>query len=97
MASRVGYVIDPDNAYPHNYTGHVELRLRDGSVHEARQPHLRGGMRDPLPREELERKFRENVLFGGGSAECADELQQLFGTLFEQPSLTALGSCRTLR
>lgn len=97
LASRVRYVIDPDNAYPHNYTGHVALRLRDGSVHEARQPHLRGGMHDPLPREELERKFRENVLFGGGSAECADELQQLFGTLFEQPSLTALGNCRTLR
>ncbi|MFL5090091.1 MAG: MmgE/PrpD family protein, partial [Xanthobacteraceae bacterium] len=43
LAAKVKFVIDPDNPYPNNYTGHIRATLRDGSVVEDRQPHLRGG------------------------------------------------------
>src|SRR5436309_5023942 len=42
LAAKVKFVIDPQNPYPKNYTGHIRATLRDGSVVEDRQPHLRG-------------------------------------------------------
>src|SRR3954470_19901056 len=43
LAQKVRYRIDPGNPYPDNFTGHIRLTLRDGSVMEERQPHMRGG------------------------------------------------------
>src|SRR6201998_3679743 len=43
LAAKVKFVIDPDNPYPHNYTGPVRATLKDGSVVEWRQPYVRGG------------------------------------------------------
>jgi 2-methylcitrate dehydratase PrpD len=65
LASKVRYVVDPDNPYPKAYTGHVRMTLKDGTVIEERQPHIRGGVHDPLTREEIEDKFRRNCAFGG--------------------------------
>jgi 2-methylcitrate dehydratase PrpD len=65
LASKVRYVVDPDNPYPKAYTGHVRMTLKDGTVIEERQPHIRGGVHDPLTREEIEDKFRGNCAFGG--------------------------------
>jgi 2-methylcitrate dehydratase PrpD len=67
LASKVRFEIDPNNPYPKNYTGHIRARLRDGSVVEERQPYLRGGAHEPLPRAEIEAKFNANVAFGGWS------------------------------
>jgi 2-methylcitrate dehydratase PrpD len=65
LASKVQYVIDPHNPYPGAYTGHVRMTLKDGRVFEERQPHIRGGIHEPLSREDLERKFRGNAAYGG--------------------------------
>lgn len=65
LAAKVAYVIDPDNPYPREYTGHVRLTLADGSVVEERQPHLRGGAHEKLPRADIEAKFRRNCSHGG--------------------------------
>lgn len=65
LASKVRYVVDPDNPYPKAYTGHVRMTLRDGSVIEERQPYIRGGVKEPLTRAEIEDKFRRNCEFGG--------------------------------
>jgi 2-methylcitrate dehydratase PrpD len=65
LAGKVGYVIDPHNPYPDEYTGHVRVELRDGRVLEERQPHLRGGHREPLTRADIEEKFRGNCAYGG--------------------------------
>ena len=43
LAGKVRYRIDPQNPYPKNFTGHIRATLRDGSVIEERQPHMRGG------------------------------------------------------
>jgi 2-methylcitrate dehydratase PrpD len=74
LASRIGYVIDPDNEYPRNYSGHIRATLRDGSVLELRQPHFRGGVREPLSRQELIAKFHANVTYGGWPRSLGDEL-----------------------
>ena len=50
LAEKIRYVVDPDNPYPQNFTGHVRATLRDGSVIEERQPHMRGGAHEPLTR-----------------------------------------------
>jgi 2-methylcitrate dehydratase PrpD len=65
LAGKVNYVVDPDNEYPANYTGHVRARLKDGSVVEERQACMRGGAREPLSRAELEAKCAANLAFAG--------------------------------
>ena len=65
LASKVKYVIDPDNPYPNNYTGHIRATLQDGSVIEERQPHLRGGAQEPLTRQDVIDKFILNADHGG--------------------------------
>ena len=65
LAAKVGYVIDRANPYPNAFTGHVRAVLRDGSVVEERQPHLRGGAHEPLARSDIEAKFALNARHGG--------------------------------
>ena len=65
LAEKVKYVIDPDNPYPNNYTGHIRATLQDGSVIEERQPHLRGGAQEPLTRQDVIDKFILNADYGG--------------------------------
>jgi 2-methylcitrate dehydratase PrpD len=72
LAGKVRYEVDPDNPYPNEYTGHVRVRMKDGSVLEERQPHLRGGAHEPLSRADVEDKFRHNCTYGGWSAAQAD-------------------------
>ena len=71
LASRVRYVVDPANPYPKRYTGHVRMTLKDGRVFEERQPHIRGGVHEPLSRADIERKFRGNAAYGGWPAALA--------------------------
>src|SRR6266481_1378203 len=65
VAAKVRYVIDPDNPYPNNFTGHIRAVMRDGSVIEDRQPHMRGGAHEPLTRRDIEDKFVLNARHGG--------------------------------
>jgi len=90
LAAKVGYVVDPANPYPDEYTGHVRVRLADGRVLEERQPHLRGGRREPLARADIEDKFRANCARGGWSAARAAAWLALARRAFDGPiDLTA--------
>jgi 2-methylcitrate dehydratase PrpD len=93
LAARISHEIDPANEYPRNYTGHLRATLRDGTVIEVRQPHLRGGSRAPLSRAELTRKFMSNAAFGGWSREGAEALLDVGVSL---PGLRALDILRTV-
>ncbi len=80
LAAKVSYVIDPDNPYPNGFTGHIRAVLTDGRVVEERQPHFRGGAREPLTRADLEEKFVLNARHGGwDAARCAAALKLLAG------------------
>ena len=65
MAGRVRYVIDPDNPYPRQFTGHLRVTLRSGDVREASQGHFRGGRDEPMSPAALEAKFLANCAYGG--------------------------------
>ena len=71
LAGKVRYEIDPNNPYPNEFTGHIRATLRDGSVIEQRQAHMRGGAHEPLTRQDVEDKFILNVRHGGWNAERA--------------------------
>ena len=65
LAAKVRYRIDPQNPYPNEFTGHIRATLADGSVVEERQPHFRGGAKEPLTRADIEDKFALNCRHGG--------------------------------
>jgi len=72
IAGKVNYRVNPQDPYPNEYTGHVRITLRGGGVLEERQPHLRGGHREPLSRTDIEEKFRANCAYGGWPGARAD-------------------------
>ena len=85
LAGTVNYVVDPNNPYPRAYTGHVKMTLKDGRVFEERQPHIRGGVNDPLSRDDIECKFRGNVAFGGWGEQQASQFLQFARGVFDGP------------
>jgi 2-methylcitrate dehydratase PrpD len=72
LAAKIRYRIDPENEYPKNFTGHLRATLVDGTLHEIRQPHMRGGAHEPLSAQELNAKFVDNVRYGGWHTELAE-------------------------
>jgi len=91
LAAKVRYVIDPDNPYPTNFTGHIRAVLNDGSVIEERQPHFRGGAHEPLTRVDIEEKFVLNVRHGGwDDARAKSALMLLVGLYDGRIDLTPL-------
>ena len=85
LAGKVRYRIDPANPYPARYTGHVRMTLKDGRVFEERQPHIRGGVHEPLSRADIEKKFRGNAAYGGWPAPLADRFVSFAKEAFHGP------------
>ena len=87
LAATIGYEIDPHDEYPTNFTGHIRATMDDGTVHEARQDHMRGGARAPLTDAELEAKFMDNVSYGGWDHAAAGRLRAALAAAFGAPSM----------
>jgi 2-methylcitrate dehydratase PrpD len=85
LASKVRYVVNPNDPYPKAYTGHIRMTLKDGRVLEERQPHIRGGAHEPLTRADIENKFRGNCAFGGWPSERAEKFLQSVPKFFDSP------------
>jgi 2-methylcitrate dehydratase PrpD len=83
LSSKVRYVIDPENPYPYNFTGHIRAVLNDGRVIEERQPHFRGGAREPLTRADIEEKFALNLRHGGWDDKRAKSALALLAKLYD--------------
>src|SRR6266550_4229952 len=83
LAAKVKYVIDPDNPYPNNYTGHLRATMSDGGVVEERQPYLRGGAQEPLTRQDVTDKFVLNALHGGWTRAQSDATLKLLAGLYQ--------------
>ena len=62
LAGKVRYVVDPDNPYPRQFTGHLRVTLKTGEVREASQGHFRGGREEPMSAAALEAKFIANCM-----------------------------------
>ncbi len=96
LAAKVSYVIDPDNEYPRNYTGHIRAELVDGTVVEERQAQLRGGTREPMTRADILKKARANLTFANRPSSATDALADFAGTLFGSAGPFSAGPLRTL-
>jgi 2-methylcitrate dehydratase PrpD len=83
LAAKVKFVIDPDNPYPNNYTGHIRATLTNGSVIEERQPYLRGGAQEPLTRQDVTDKFALNAQHGGWDTARSDATLKLLAGLYQ--------------
>jgi len=83
LAAKIRYKIDPNNPYPNNYTGHIRAALRNGTIVEERQPHLRGGAHEPLTRKDIEEKFMANAQHGGWSPDRAEAALKLVRKVYE--------------
>jgi len=85
VAAKVRYIVDADNPYPNNFTGHIRAVMADGTGIEERQPHMRGGAHEPLTRQDIEDKFVLNARHGGlPEARIASALARA-KTLYEGP------------
>ena len=94
LAARIDFEVDPENQYPANYTGHIHARLKNGEEREEFQPCLRGGTRDPLTEEDIVRKFRANLHYGGLAEEGIDGLLAFCQGLRELPDLGGFAAFR---
>jgi len=94
LAGKIRYVIDPQNEYPRNFSGHLRATLRDGSVHEVRQPCLRGGIQAPLTYADLTAKFEANTEFGGWDNALTDQLRSFCEKIERMPDLDGLANFR---
>ena len=81
LAGKIRYVIDADNPYPRQFTGHLRVTLGNGEIREARQGHFRGGVEEPLSFDDLVKKFRANCLYGETTAEQANDVLTCVSTL----------------
>jgi 2-methylcitrate dehydratase PrpD len=83
LAAKVKFVIDPQNPYPNNYTGHIRATLKDGSAVEERQLYLRGGAQEPLTRQDVVDKFTLNAQHGGWSEAQSDAALKLMAGFYD--------------
>ncbi len=86
VAAKVRYRIDPQNPYPNEFTGHVCATLADGSVIEERQPHFRGGAKEPLTRADIEEKFALCCRHGGWDGAKTKRALGIAKSLYDGPT-----------
>ncbi len=89
LAKKIRYEIDPTIDYPRHFSGHVKIRLEDGTILEENQTHPRGGLEEPLPSEEIAAKFRANARMAL-SAEGAERVINAVKNLERLPAITML-------
>jgi 2-methylcitrate dehydratase PrpD len=94
LAARISYVIDPANEYPRNYSGHIRVTLKDGSTIALDQPHMRGGMREPLTRGQIIAKFHGNIAHGHWPEALGRDLLAFCEGLPDHRDLAGLASFR---
>ncbi len=88
LAAKINYKIDPNNEYPKNYTGHICMKLKNGSVVEERQGQLRGGAKQPLSRDDIISKAQANLVFAGWKSDSAASLERFAASLCASPDQT---------
>jgi 2-methylcitrate dehydratase PrpD len=94
LAGKIRYVVNPDDPYPNEFVGHLRATLKDGSMREIRQAHMRGGAHAPLTTDEIEAKFLDNALYGGWERARAEVLRAWSQTALTAGSLAAVAEFR---
>ena len=89
LASKVNYEIDPNNEYPKNYTGTLICKTSDSEFSE-HQPCFRGGIREPLTKDDIDKKYNANLNFSKISEENKKNLNNFIETLFDKPDFSKI-------
>jgi 2-methylcitrate dehydratase PrpD len=55
ISNKITYIVDPNNPYPNQFTGHIRVTLKDGSIREHAQGFFRGGRDAPMSIDALEK------------------------------------------
>ena len=90
LASKVNYEINPDDEYPRNYTGKINVIMKDGTIYSSSQECLRGGKRDPLSQNEVNEKFEANLKFANIKSNEIDKLYNFLKNIFKSKNLNFL-------
>jgi len=94
FAQKISYRIDPDNEYPKNYSGHLKVTLKSGEILTYDQPHMRGGMHEPLTRDEIVQKFFSNAAYGGWLEDRAKALLDFCDDMKNAADISTLSTFR---
>ncbi len=89
LASKVNYEIDPNNEYPKNYTGTLICKTSENEFNE-HQPCFRGGIREPLTKDDIDKKYNANLNYSKISDESKKNLNNFIETLFEKPDFSKI-------
>ena len=89
LASKVNYEIDPNNEYPKNYTGTLICKTSDSEFIE-HQPCFRGGIREPLTKDDIDKKYNANLNYSKISEENKKNLNNFIETLFDKPDFSKI-------
>jgi len=89
VADKIRYELDPTIDYPRHMSGHVKIKLSDGTLLEENQPFPRGGFELPLPPEDIEEKFLANASLAIARRK-ADEIISVMRRLETLPNVGAL-------
>ena len=84
LAAKVSYRVDPANPYPKQFTGHMRVTLKDGTVHDERQGYFKGGVEHPLSDDDIAHKFLANCAHGGLLRPAAEALEASLHDLFSR-------------
>ena len=85
LAAKVSYRVDPANPYPKQFTGHMRVTLKDGTVHDERQGYFKGGVEHPLSDADIAHKFFANCAHGGLPRPTAEALEASLRDVFSRP------------
>ena len=89
LASKVNYEIDPNNEYPKNYTGTLICKTSENEFNE-HQPCFRGGIREPLTKDDIDKKYNSNLIYSKISEENKKNLNNFIETLFDKPDFSKI-------
>ena len=89
LASKVNYEIDPNNEYPKNYTGTLICKTSENEFNE-HQPCFRGGIREPLTKDDIDKKYKANLNYSKISEENKKNLNNFIETLFDKPDFSKI-------
>ena len=89
LASKVNYEIDPKNEYPKNYTGTLICTTDEEELTE-HQPCFRGGRKQPLTKNDIEKKFDANLDYSNISESYKVNLKSFIKSIFDKPDFSKI-------
>jgi 2-methylcitrate dehydratase PrpD len=82
LTSKITYSINPEDPYPGEYIGWLDVIDIAGNTHTFKQSCLRGGKQEPMSQQELEEKFTSNLVFASLDNQNIESARDCVNQLF---------------